>query len=100
MTGKRGELIVASKTPGESETFARLTEPFRRQIKSYCYRMVGSLREAEDLTQESLLKAWNAFGRLENRGSIKRWLYQIATRVCLDALRQGKRRRRLLPEGE
>jgi len=93
-------MIVVSKTPGDSETFARLTEPFRRQIKSYCYRMVGSLREAEDLTQESLLKAWNAFGRLENRGSIKRWLYQIATRVCLDALRQGKRRRRLLPEGE
>ena len=100
MTGKGGELIAASKMPGESATFARLTEPYRRQIKSYCYRMVGSLQQAEDLTQESLLKAWNAFGQLENQGSIKRWLYQIATRACLDALRQGKRRRRLLPEAE
>lgn len=100
MTGKGGEFVSASRAPRDAEVFAGLTEPYRRQIKAYCYRMVGSLQEAEDLTQESLLKAWNAFGQLENLGSIKSWLYQVATRVCLDALHQRKRRRRLLPEAE
>ncbi len=76
--------------------FARLVEPLRRQIKAHCYRMVGSLHEAEDLVQETYLQAWRAFGSFEGRGSFKAWLFQVATRVCLDALR--KRRRRLLPE--
>jgi RNA polymerase sigma-70 factor (ECF subfamily) len=88
------------KTPGGPDVFARLTEPYRRQIKAYCYRMSGSLHEAEDLTQETFLKAWSAFGRFEGRGTLKGWLFQIATRVCLDALRQKKRRLRILPEAE
>ncbi len=62
--------------------------------------MVGSLHDAEDLTQEIFLKAWRAFDSLEARGSLKAWLYQIATRACLDAMRQKKRLRRILPETE
>jgi RNA polymerase sigma-70 factor (ECF subfamily) len=76
-----------------------LAEPYRRQIKAHCYRMTGSLHEAEDLVQEAYLRAWRAFETFEGRGSLKAWLYQIATRVCLDAIAQRKKVRRLLPEG-
>ncbi len=78
------------------DSFSHLAEPYRRQIKAHCYRMSGSLHEAEDLVQETYLQAWRSFGSFEGRGSFKAWLFQIATRQCLDALR--KRRRRLLPE--
>jgi len=80
--------------------FSQLTEPYRRQIKAYCYRMLGSLAEAEDLTQDTFMKAWDAFDSFEGRGTFKGWLYQIATRLCLDALRQRKRRSRIMPEAE
>ena len=86
--------------PPQRQDFARVSEPYRRQIKAYCYRMTGSLHEAEDLTQETLLKAWRAFDGYQGRGSLKAWLYQIATRVCLDALRQRRHVRRMLPEAE
>jgi RNA polymerase sigma-70 factor, ECF subfamily len=81
------------------ESFARL-EPYRRQIKAYSYRMMGSLHEAEDLTQETFLRAWRSFDEYEGRSSIKTWLFQIATHACIDALRQRKRLRRILPESE
>lgn len=81
------------------QAFTRAVEPYRRQLKAYCYRMMGSLHEAEDLTQETLLKAWRAFESFQGR-SLKAWLYQIATRVCLDALRQRKHARRIIPEAE
>jgi RNA polymerase sigma-70 factor (ECF subfamily) len=80
------------------DAFVQLTEPYRRQIKAHCYRMTGSLHEAEDLVQEAYLRAWRAFESFEGRGSLKSWLYQIATRVCLDAITQRKKVRRLLPE--
>jgi RNA polymerase sigma-70 factor (ECF subfamily) len=83
---------------GGRKDFARLTEPYRRQLKVHCYRMTGSLHEAEDLVQETLLRAWRAFDDYEGRGSLPGWLYQIATRACLDAIAKGKRLRRLLPE--
>jgi RNA polymerase sigma-70 factor, ECF subfamily len=80
------------------ETFAECVEPHRRQIKAYCYRMVGSLHEAEDLVQETFLRAWQSIEGFEGRGSLQAWLFQIATRVCLDALAQRRRLRRVLPE--
>jgi RNA polymerase sigma-70 factor (ECF subfamily) len=83
--------------PAGRKTFAEVAEPFRRQIKAHCYRMTGALHEAEDLTQETFLRAWRAFESFEGRGSAKAWLYQIATRVCLDAIGRNKRTRRLLP---
>jgi RNA polymerase sigma-70 factor (ECF subfamily) len=84
---------------GGRDVFAQLAEPYRRRIKAHCYRMTGSLHEAEDLAQETYLRAWRAFESFEGRGSLKAWLYQIATRVCLDAIAQRKRVQRLLPEG-
>lgn len=82
------------------ERFVRLTERHRRQIKVHCYRMMGSLHEAEDLSQETFLRAWRAFDTFEGRGSVKAWLYQIATRACLDAIAKAKRARRILPEDD
>ncbi|HEY2528804.1 MAG TPA: sigma-70 family RNA polymerase sigma factor [Xanthobacteraceae bacterium] len=82
------------------QSFTQLVEPHRKQIKAYSYRMLGSLHEAEDLTQEAFLRAWRSFDEYEGRSSIKTWLFQIATRACIDALRQRKRLRRILPESE
>src|SRR5262245_13131299 len=82
------------------DAFSSVAEPYRRQIKAYCYRMMGSLSDADDLKQETVLKAWRAFDRFEGRGSLKAWLYQIATRVCLDAIRRRTHARRMIPDAE
>lgn len=76
------------------ESFLAQVEPLRRELTAHCYRMVGSAHEAEDLVQETYLRAWRALHGFENRSSIRTWLYQIATNTCLTALR-GKQRRPL-----
>lgn len=80
-----------------SHAFARLAEPFRREIKVHCYRMLGSLHEAEDVVQETYLRAWRSFETFEG-GSFRAWLYKIATNVSLDALSSRKYAQRLLPD--
>ncbi|HEY1573332.1 MAG TPA: RNA polymerase subunit sigma-70 [Pseudonocardiaceae bacterium] len=86
---------------GDSDTFARLVEPHRRELLLHCYRVLGSLAEAEDLVQETMFAAWRGFADFEGRSSVRTWLYRIATNRCLNAVRDRDRRpapARSLPE--
>jgi RNA polymerase sigma-70 factor (ECF subfamily) len=86
---------LAAARAGDHLEFGRLTEPHRRELQVHCYRLLGSLHEAEDVVQETMLRAWRWLDTFEGRASFRAWLYKIATNACLDAL--DKRRRRSLP---
>lgn len=77
---------------GDEEAFRSLTDPYWRELQLHCYRILGSVQDAEDLLQETLLAAWRGFEGYEARASIRTWLYRIATNRCLNALRDSGRR--------
>jgi RNA polymerase sigma-70 factor (ECF subfamily) len=87
---------LAAARQGDARRFTDLSEPYRRELQVHCYRILGSLQEAEDMVQETFLKAWKRLGTYEGRASFRSWLYKIATNTCLDFL-DSKRSRRLLP---
>jgi RNA polymerase sigma-70 factor (ECF subfamily) len=86
-----GETLARARA-GDDEAFRRLTDPYLRELQVHCYRMLGSVQDAEDLLQETLLAAWRGLGGYEGRASVRTWLYRIATNRCLNALRDGARR--------
>jgi RNA polymerase sigma-70 factor (ECF subfamily) len=83
---------LARAQRGDERAFAQLTGPFRRELQLHCYRILGSLHDAEDLLQETLLAAWRGLPEFERRSSLRSWLYTIATNRCLNALRDSNRR--------
>jgi RNA polymerase sigma-70 factor (TIGR02960 family) len=85
------DLISRART-GDGTAFGELTEPHRRELQVHCYRMLGSVEDAEDALQDTLLAAWRGLEAFEGRASLRTWLYQIATRRCLDARRAARRR--------
>ncbi|HSF61405.1 MAG TPA: RNA polymerase subunit sigma-70 [Gaiellaceae bacterium] len=95
----QGELL-ASARGGDEQAFTRLLEPHRRSLHVHCYRLLGSLHDADDALQETALKAWRNIASFEPRGSLRAWLYRIATNVCLRALERRSRRPETLDPDE
>src|SRR5262245_48543938 len=86
---------LAAARAGDQHEFSQLAEPYRRELQVHCYRILGSLGDAEDMVQETMLRAWRRLDTYEGRASFRAWLYRIATNACLDAL--DKRPARRLP---
>jgi RNA polymerase sigma-70 factor, ECF subfamily len=90
--------LIAAAAGGDEDAFRLLVEPHRRALHLHCYRMLGSIHDADDALQETLLRVWRSLGRFEPRSALGGWLHTIATNVCLTAL--ARRSRRELPSGE
>ena len=84
--------LLAAAAAGEEQAFVQLTAPFRRRLHAHCYRMLGSVYDADDALQETMLRAWRSIGRFEPRAELSSWLYRIATNVCLRMIEQRGRR--------
>jgi len=89
---------LAAARHGDAREFSELAEPYRRELQVHCYRILGSTHDAEDMVQETMLRAWKRLKTYEGRASFRAWLYKIATNVCLDTLdKRHRRSKRLLP---
>ena len=86
---------LAAARAGDGDAFAQLVTPYGAELRAHCYRMLGSVHDAEDALQETLLRAWRGLARFEGRSSLRSWLYTVATNVCLRAIE--RRPKRVLP---
>jgi RNA polymerase sigma-70 factor (ECF subfamily) len=87
--------LLAAARAGDEEAYRRLVEPYRPELHAHCYRMLGSVHDAEDALQEVWLRAWRGLARFEGRSSLRSWLYTIATNTCLNLI--ARRPKRVLP---
>jgi RNA polymerase sigma-70 factor (ECF subfamily) len=87
--------LLAAARGGDEDAYRRLVEPRQAELHAHCYRMLGSVHDAEDALQDALLRAWRAMSRFEGRSSLRSWLYRIATNTCLDVI--ARRPKRVLP---
>jgi RNA polymerase sigma-70 factor (TIGR02960 family) len=85
------DLLIRAQA-GDGDAFAQLVDPYRRELQVYCYRFLGSVADAEDALQDTLLSAWQGLAGFEGRASVRTWLYRVATSRCLDVLRSARRR--------
>lgn len=92
MTASATTELLARARAGDSDAFGRLTEPHRRELQVHCYRLLGSMQDAEDVLQDALLAAWRGLAGFEERSTLRAWLYRVATNHCLNALRAARRR--------
>src|SRR5258705_5856477 len=87
--------LLARAQAGDGQAFGQLVDPYRRELQMHCYRFLGSVQDAEDALQDTLLSAWQGLAGFEGRASVRTWLYRVATSRCLDALRSARRRPRV-----
>jgi RNA polymerase sigma-70 factor, ECF subfamily len=93
-TARERELLEAARA-GNDDAFRRLVEPHRKELHAHCYRMLGSVHDADDALQDALLRAWRGLAKFEGRSSVRSWLYRITTNTCLDLI--SARPKRILP---
>src|SRR5260370_39229555 len=84
--------LLGQAQRGDEDAFAQLTAPYRRELQVHCYRILGSVADAEDALQDTLLAAWQGLPGFEGRAAVRTWLYRIATSRCLNAPRSARRR--------
>ena len=82
------ERLLQAAQKGDEPAFASLIEPYRRELHAHCYRMLGSVYDADDAMQDATLRAWKALKRFEGRSSLRSWLYTIATNTCLTQIQR------------
>src|SRR4051794_36397867 len=87
--------LLRAARRGDEDAYRRLVEPHRRELHAHCYRMLGSVHDADDAVQDSLLRAWRGLPRFQERSTTRSWLYKISTNACLDAI--ARRPKRVLP---